>query len=109
MIPAPAQGAVGVEVRADDHDVRALVEAIDCADTHGCVAAERAFLAALGGDCRSAVAAQAECGTGEVRLRAEILSPDGDEVQRGEAEDPVELARALLAQASPALRAMYGG
>jgi len=103
MLPAPAQGAIGVEVRAGDDRVRALVEAIDDEPAHRCIAAERAFLAALGGDCRSAVAAHAIDG----RLRAEILSPDGREVQAGEDEDPAELARRLLAQASPALRAMF--
>ena len=105
MLPAPAQGAIGVEVRSGDNKVRSLVEAIDDEATHRCVAAERAFLAALGGDCRSAVAAHAI----EARLRAEILSPEGDEVQAGEDDDPAELARRLLAQASPALRAMFAG
>ena len=105
MLPAPAQGAIGVEVRADDSKARSLVEAFDDEATHRCVAAERAFLAALGGDCRSAVAAHAI----EACLRAEILSPDGDEVQAGEDDDPAELARRLLAQASPALRAMFAG
>jgi hydroxymethylbilane synthase len=107
MLPAPAQGAVGIEIRADRTDLRALVEAVDDAKTHRCVAAERAFLAALGGDCRSAVAAHAEGASGSVRLRAEILSPDGTELHRGESEDPAALARTLLGQASAALRAMF--
>ncbi|HEV2865257.1 MAG TPA: hydroxymethylbilane synthase [Allosphingosinicella sp.] len=103
MIPAPAQGAVGIEVLADNRAVRAAVEAVDHVATHRCVDAERAFLAALGGDCRSAVAAHAR---GAV-LEAEILSPDGAEVRRGENEDPAALARLLLERASPALRAMF--
>ncbi len=105
LIPAPAQGAVGVEVLSDNKSVRSLVEAIDCAATHRCVAAERAFLAALGGDCRSAVAAHATGGT----LTAEILTPDGSEVRRGEDEDPAALARRLLSEASPELRQMFAG
>jgi hydroxymethylbilane synthase len=105
LIPAPAQGAVGVEVLTDNGSVRALVEAIDSAATHRCVAAERAFLAALGGDCRSAVAAHA---TGGI-LTAEILTPDGSEVRRGEDEDPAALARRLLGEASPELRQMFAG
>lgn len=64
---------------------------------------ERAFLAALGGDCHSAVAALAADG----RLSAEILSADGREVHRGESGDPAELAGRLLGQASPALRAAF--
>lgn len=107
MLPAPAQGAVGIEIRADRSDLRAMVEAIDDPATSRCVAVERAFLAVLGGDCRSAVAALALRVDGQVRLRAEILSPDGTEVRSGESEDPAELARMLLGQASAALRAMF--
>lgn len=108
MIPAPAQGAIGVEVRAADDAVRALVEAIDHAATHRCVDAERALLAALGGDCRSAVAAQGECRGDGIWLRAEILSPDGREVRSGEGDAPAALAEALLDQASADLKAMFG-
>jgi hydroxymethylbilane synthase len=103
LLPAPAQGAIGIEIMADRDDLRALLAAIDHHATHEAVLAERAFLAALEGDCHSAVAASAEGGT----LRAEILSADGSEVQSGEGA-PEELARRLLAQASPALRAMFG-
>jgi hydroxymethylbilane synthase len=109
MLPAPAQGAVGLEVRADRPEMLAIVAAVDDRRTSGCVTAERAFLAALGGDCRSAVAAHAEQSGGRLWLRAEILSPDGREVQAGESEDPAGLARTLLEAASPALRAMFAG
>jgi hydroxymethylbilane synthase len=107
MLPAPAQGAIGLEVRADDEQVRAWVAAIDDAATSACVLAERAFLAAIGGDCRSAVAAHARWEDGTIRLEAEILAPDGSEVRRGESDDPAELARRLLGEASAALRAMF--
>ncbi|MGZ8360058.1 MAG: hydroxymethylbilane synthase [Allosphingosinicella sp.] len=109
MIPAPAQGAVGIELLADNRAVRALVEAIDDAATHRCVAAERAFLAAIGGDCRSAVAAHATIDGAGLRIRAEILHPDGLEIQAGEDMDPAALARRLLEAASPGLRAMFAG
>ena len=109
MLPAPAPGAVGLEVRADRADVRALAAAVDDAVTSACVAAERAFLAALGGDCRSAVAAHAEWRDGEAWLEAEILAPDGSEVRRGGGDDAAALARRLLGEASPALRAMFSG
>jgi hydroxymethylbilane synthase len=108
MIPAPAQGAIGAEALAGDDEVRALLAAIDHSPTHAAVAAERAFLAAIGGDCRSAVAAHAQSHAGRTHLRAEILSPDGAEVRAGEtAGDPAILARELLGRASPALRAMF--
>ncbi len=112
MLPAPAQGAIGVEQLSDRDDLAALVAAIDDPDTARCVTAERAFLAALGGDCRSAVAARAEAEHVRIRLRAELLAPDGSEVQAGETapdESPEDLARALLGRASPMLRAMFAG
>ena len=102
LLPAPAQGAIGIEILAGRYDLRALLEPIDHAPTHAGVDAERAFLAALGGDCHSAVAALAE-GSG---VTAEILSADGSEVWSGEGGS-AELARRLLEQASPALRAMF--
>jgi hydroxymethylbilane synthase len=105
LLPAPAQGAIGVEVRAEDEQVRALVAAIDHQETHHCIDMERAFLAALGGDCHSAVAARARGG----RLDAEILSADGREVRAGSSDDPAELAARLLGEASTALRAMFAG
>ena len=104
LLPAPAQGAIGIEIRADCDDLRALLSRIDHVPTYEAVTAERAFLAALGGDCHSAVAALAQGGL----LRAEILASDGSEVQSGEGE-PAELAGRLLAAASPALRAMFAG
>ena len=114
FLPAPAQGAVGMEIRADDRRVRAWLAAIDDRATHHAVDTERRLLAGLGGTCRSAVAALATVEDGEVRLRGEILSPDGFEVQacdsRFAPDDlaaPAELARRLLDRASPALRALF--
>jgi len=103
LLPAPAQGAIGVEILAGRDRLRDLLDAIDHRPTREAVEAERAFLAALGGDCHSAVAALAA----GALVRAEILSADGREVQAGEGE-PDDLARRLLAAASPGLRAMFG-
>jgi len=115
MLPAPSQGAIGVEVMAGNEDVRALIAAIDHDATHDCVAAERQLLEALGGDCRSAVAAYARIDGGPIWLRAELLAPDGSEVRHGEIRfgpdghgAPAALAARLLAEASPALRGMFG-
>jgi hydroxymethylbilane synthase len=102
LLPAPAQGAIGIEILAAREDLQNLLGAIDHRPTHLSVTAERAFLAALGGDCHSAVAALAD----GPRLRAEILGADGREVRAGEGE-PAELAARLLAEASPKLRAMF--
>jgi hydroxymethylbilane synthase len=110
MLPAPAQGAIGIETLADRHMIRALLAAIDDPATSACVRAERALLAGLNADCRSPVAALATREGDAIRLRAAIYSPDGAEAVTGEmTDDPAALARDLLARASPAVRALFGG
>jgi hydroxymethylbilane synthase len=116
FLPAPAQGAVGIEVRAGDRRTRALIAAIDHRETHLCVGAERRLLEGLGGTCRSPIAALARLHGDEIHLRAEILSPDGSEVHDCDArfpasdrEAPLALARDLLGRASPGLRALFAG
>jgi hydroxymethylbilane synthase len=115
FLPAPAQGAVGIEVRTVDRRVRAFLHAIDHGPTHAAVRVERRLLGGLGGTCRSPVAALACVEGGDVHLRAEILSPDGRERQScdvrfplGDDAAPGDLARQLLARASPALRSLFG-
>ncbi len=114
LLPAPAQGAVGIEMLRTNRIARAYLHAIDHADTHACVAAERQLLAALGGSCHSAVAALARFEGDAIRLRAELLTADGGERVSGEVllapgdpEPPARLARALLDRASPTLRATF--
>jgi hydroxymethylbilane synthase len=116
MLPAPAQGAIGIEVAASNNRVRELVQAIDDRPTHICVSAERRLLAGLGGSCRSPVASLATLDRDVVMLRAEILSNDGSEFEAaevsftaGDGEAPLSLARHLLKHASPALRALFAG
>jgi len=113
LLPAPAQGAIGVETLAARAELLPLLDAIDDEATSRCVRAERDLLAALGGDCHSAIAARAVIDGEAVRLDAEILSADGGEVCAGSVrlEDgmtPGHLAADLLGRASPALRAMFG-
>jgi hydroxymethylbilane synthase len=112
MLPAPGQAAIGIECRADDQRVRALLAAIDHAPTSRAVGIERAFTRALGGTCHSPVAALAVM-TGEgTRLRAELFSADGseriaeDRIVADEAE-AAALGRAMLGRASPAVRALF--
>jgi hydroxymethylbilane synthase len=112
MLPAPAQGAVGIETLTADNEMRALLGAIDDEQTHACVDAERALLAALGADCRSPVAALAVRSGVGLHMRAEILTEDGGECRSGEAMllrkgDAEALARRLLEHASPRLRALF--
>jgi hydroxymethylbilane synthase len=113
LLSAPAQGAVGIEMLATRDDLRPLLDAIDDRPTSRCVRAERDFLAALGGDCHSAVAARVTIEGERMRLDAQILSADGREVHVGMllldgAATAADLARQLLAKASPALKAMFG-
>jgi hydroxymethylbilane synthase len=114
FLPAPAQGAVGIEVRTSDPRTRALAAAIDHRETHACVAAERRLLEGLGGTCRSPIAALARLDGDHIHLRAEILTGDGREIERcdtrfplGDRRAPVELARDMLRRASPPLRALF--
>lgn len=114
MLPAPAQGAVGIETLAANAPLRAALAAIDDAATSACVRAERALLLGLNADCRSPVAALARLEGGAIRLQAEILTADGGEHVTGEAiiageAEAAALARDLLDRASPALRSLFGG
>lgn len=108
MLPAVAQGAVGIECRADDAATRALLSAIDHQPTHRCVDAERALLSALGGSCHSPIGVLAEIRGGILRLRAEILTEDGRMHRAGETDgSPALLARDLLADAPAELAALF--
>ncbi len=113
-LPAPSQGAVGIEVRRDDSAMRALIGGIDDAPTSACVMAERALLEALGGDCHSAIAALARISGTTIHLRAVLYSEDGAQHVAGdisfEASDPgapARLAADLLAQAPETITRLF--
>lgn len=108
MLPAPAQGAIGIEILAENGRVQALLAPINDPDTFACVMAERRFLAGLNAGCHSPVAALARMSNGQLRLQGEILSEDGRECIAGESADPAVLAADLLNRASPDLRAIFG-
>jgi hydroxymethylbilane synthase len=113
LLPAASQGAIGIECRADDAATRALLAAIDHEPTHRAVAAERDFLAALGGDCRSPVAAHAHWrADGTLRLDAEIFSDDGAEHAAGhvlvaDSGAASALAQRLLDEAPESVRRLF--
>lgn len=77
MLPAIAQGAIGIERRSDDMNTAAMLEAIHHLETGQRLAAERAFLAALDGSCETPIAGLAELDGSTLRLRGEVLRPDG--------------------------------
>lgn len=109
MLPAVAQGAIGIECRADDAATRALLAPLHHEETGVCITAERALLAALDGSCKTPIAALAELRDGMVSLRALVIRPDGTECHRtmraGRAADVENLGtdagRELRALAGP--------
>ena len=113
-LPAPSQAAIGIECRADDAQAREWLSAIDHAQSHREIKAERALLAALGGSCHSAVACLSRWDGDQLHLTAAILSPDGAERIEGNAQfafddtsAPRGLAAELLARAPESVRASF--
>jgi hydroxymethylbilane synthase len=114
--PAPGQAAIAVECRADDAATRRILAAIDHAPSRAAVLAERALLAALGGNCHSPVAVLTRSEGEDLILRASIFSPDGAERTDAEARfaaadasGPARLAADLLARAPTAIRVHFTG
>lgn len=89
MLPAPAQGALAVEVRKADRWVLDLVRPLDDLPTREAVSAERAVVARLGSGCRAPAAALATVRGGRIHLEALVASEDGSRVRRHRAEGPV--------------------
>ena len=107
MLPAVAQGAIGIERREKDIKVATMLEAIHNSATGLLLSAERAFLEALDGSCETPIAGLAEFKNENLRFRGEILKTDGSEVfsveQVVSKEDAtlvgIEMAQKLLSQA----------
>ncbi|MGE5597610.1 MAG: hydroxymethylbilane synthase, partial [Hyphomicrobiales bacterium] len=97
IIPAPAQGAIAVECRADDTATRERLAAIDDPVVRQVVTAERSFLATIDAGCSFPAAAYAEHFGSTLKLHA-LLAPDGRVVRSkitGQAENAAGLGRAL--------------
>jgi hydroxymethylbilane synthase len=96
-LPAPGQGAMGIECMSGRADVRALVAPLADPSSAACVRAERAVSLALGGSCSLPLGAYAEFSNGRIRLRALVASADGKRVVRvestGDSSDPETLGR----------------
>jgi hydroxymethylbilane synthase len=109
ILPAVAQGAIGIERRLVDSRAAAMLEAIHHGPTGQRLKAERAFLAALDGSCQTPIAGLAELSGGNLRLRGEILRVDGSEVIRDDQTAAIEdgaalgreMARKMLEKAGP--------
>lgn len=103
MLPCVGQGAVGIEIRAEDERIAAICERLNHYSTRQCVTAERAFLAAMGGGCQSPVAAYAEVVDSRLHLRA--LSFTTGPLRRAEARRPLKEAVELGQQLAGELKA----
>lgn len=102
MLPAVAQGAIGIERRADDMRAAEMLAAIHDGPTGQRLSAERAFLAALDGSCETPIAGLAELDGTSLRLRGEVLRPDGSDAIGDDmtvlTEDGPEAGRAMAAK-----------
>ncbi|MFK7730708.1 MAG: hydroxymethylbilane synthase [Pseudomonadales bacterium] len=116
-LPAPGQGAVGIELRANDEHTQAIIEPLNHTVTIACVSAERALNSALQGGCQVPIAAYATYDDDSVSLRARVASPDGQILLLADgsaiatkAEDlGKQIAEQLLDQgAGDILQAVYG-
>ena len=79
FLPAPGQGAIAITARRADARALEALKAISDGETMAALTAERAFLAELEGSCRTPIAGLARLEAGKLRLRGEVLRPDGSE------------------------------
>jgi hydroxymethylbilane synthase len=98
MLPAPGQGALGLQCRADDAETLALLAAIDDPRARAETTAERAFLRTLGAGCAAPVAALAVATTPRVRLQGLVASVDGARMVRVQGEGDPQAVGEQLAQ-----------
>lgn len=98
MLPAVAQGAIGIQCRSDDERSLKYIDALNHPDTKACVDCERAFLEALDGNCKTPIAGQARIVDGKIKFRGLIAMPDGSQKfeteSEGEIADAAEIGRA---------------
>jgi hydroxymethylbilane synthase len=115
-LPAPAQGAIGIECLTARADITGWLAAIDDAPSHAAIRAERALLLALGGNCHSPIAVLTRIEASEIAMRAALFSPDGslriEDEARFAADDPqapARLAATLLEAAPEGIRLHFAG
>ncbi|HEY1364966.1 MAG TPA: hydroxymethylbilane synthase [Xanthobacteraceae bacterium] len=106
--PAVGQGVIAVEARLDDARTRALLERVNHAETASALVAERAFLAALDGSCRTPIGGHATVQSGRIELRGLIAKPDGSEVHQCVHTGPVSEAAAVGRAAGNELKERAG-
>ena len=105
MVPAAGQGALAVQCRADDEDMQLWLQALHCPATAACVTAERRFLNALDGSCRTPIAAHAEISGDELVVTGRLLSDEGDDCAEGQMRGSIADAAALGIELAAQLKA----
>ncbi len=95
MLPAVAQGAIGIERRIDDTSTASLLDAIHDTETGHRLAAERSFLLTLDGSCETPIAGLAELTGSSLHLRGEVIRPDGSDAISGARDGPIEDGAAM--------------
>lgn len=108
MLPAVAQGAIGIQCRSDDERSLKYIEKLNHADTLACVNTERAFLEALDGNCKTPIAGQAKIIDGKIQFRGLIAMPDGSQKFTTSSEGAIEDGVALGKAAGEDLKAQAG-
>jgi hydroxymethylbilane synthase len=106
--PAVGQGAIAIEARDNDDRTRAFLTAVDHRDTHVALIAERAFLGALDGSCRTPIAGHAWVKNGSLHFHGMILSPDGRSCHETRREASTDDAAETGAEAGRELRHLGG-
>ncbi len=108
MLPAVAQGAIGIETREDDAETRALLAATNHRDTEIALACERAFLAALDGSCRTPLAGHATLQGETLHFRGHALTLDGKHCFETTRQGPLADAARMGADAGREVKALGG-
>ncbi len=103
-LPAAAQGAIGIECRADDQDTQALIAPLNHPETALCVQAERVVTAALAGGCRLPIAAFAMVAEAQITIRGLVGETNGSRLIKAAATGPVAAAQELAATVAERLR-----
>jgi hydroxymethylbilane synthase len=98
FVPAPGQGALGIECRADDQTTRERLEPLNVPSEYACISAERAVSQGLGANCATPLGAFAQWQGDDLVLRSALASPDGQRVLRAEARgsNPQDLGREVV-------------
>ena len=109
MLPAIAQGVIGIESRCDDERVKALIEPLHHDVTGQRTQAERAMNATLAGGCQAPVAGYSVIGSAGIEMRGLVGRPDGTEIIRGDIRGPAQDAAALGEQLAEELLSRGAG